>query len=161
MCIGHLELHLQYQVSKRQGIFETATEFNSSIKCDNLVKNDFSAVNHFFELVLQAHVVAAAMEYFGMSSVDQLSTRHVFPLTYHTASTSTAKEYLSDTVDKFVDEFVQHYFDSILSLRRDVLSPAPEEEAATGVQDNVPTTDTNAMESLTMHVLLWVMVSWP
>ena len=110
----------------------------------NVVKNDFSAVKDFFELVLQAHVVAAVMEY-GMSSVDQLPTRHVFPLNYLTASTSTAKEYLSDTVEKFVDEFVQHYFDSILSLRRDVLSPAPEEETAAGVQDNVPTTDTDGV----------------
>ena len=33
MCIGHLEPLLQYQVSKRQGNFETAAEFNLSFKC--------------------------------------------------------------------------------------------------------------------------------
>ena len=89
------------------------------------VKNNFSAAQDFFDLVLEAHVVAAAMKFFGMSSMENLPTNHVFPPNHDASSTSNRKQYLNDTVGTFVDEFILHYVDTVTTLRQAMQTPTP------------------------------------
>ena len=60
----------------------------------------------FFDLVLKAHVTAAALEFIRMSLVDNLPTNHVFPPKHIALSAFNRKQYLHDTVGSFVDKFV-------------------------------------------------------
>ena len=106
----------------------------------SFAKSDFSAVQGFSGVVLEAHVIAVAMEYFGMSTVGQLPACHVFPPNHVTAPTSIVEKYvLSDTVGEFVDELVQHCFDAIVSMRRDMQSLKPNKGVE--MQHDVPTAE--------------------
>ena len=116
----------------------TLTQLQNVIYRSNVpttVKNNFSAAQDFFDLVLEAHVTAAALEFFGMSSVDNLPTNHVFPPNHDALSASNRKQYFHDTVGTFVDEFIFHYVDTVKSLSQEMQNPTLERE------DNSPSRD--------------------
>ena len=108
----------------------TLTQLQNVIYRSNVpsvVKNNFSAAQDFFDLVVEAHVTAAALQFFGMSSVDNLPTKHVFPPNHNASSASNRKHYLHDTLGTFVDEFIFHYADTLASLRQEIDNPTLEE----------------------------------
>ena len=95
------------------------------------VKNNFSAAQDFFDLVVEAHAAAATLKFFGMSSVDDLPTNHVFPPNHSESSVSNRKQYLYDTLGTFVDDFIFHYVDTVTSLRQEMGHPTLEAEGST------------------------------
>lgn len=59
-------LQLRNLINRRNVSADTSGKFNASVD--------------FFELVLRCHIIAAAMYYFGMRSIDDTPTSHSFPL---------------------------------------------------------------------------------
>ena len=70
------------------------------------VKKDFRAVNDFIQLLMDGHIVAAALEFFGMGSVESEPTKNNFS---STMGTSDKVKYINKTVGKFVDKFVLNF----------------------------------------------------
>ena len=79
----------------------------------NAVKNDFPAVQRFLSVVLEAHLVTAAMEFFGMTSPNGLPSRNMFPPNYMELPVGDRRAYFDKVMQKFIDQFVLHYLDTI------------------------------------------------
>ena len=67
------------------------------------MKKDFRAVNDFIQLHVDSHVVAAALDFFGMDSLESEPTKNKLP----SASRKLDKlKYIKTTEGKFVDKYV-------------------------------------------------------
>ena len=70
------------------------------------VKKDFRAVNDFTQLLVVSHVIAAALDFFGMDSLESEPTKNKLP----SASRKSDKlKYIKRTVGKFVDKYVLNF----------------------------------------------------
>ena len=70
------------------------------------VKKDFRAVNDFTQLLVDSHVIAAALDFFGMDSLESEPTKNKLP----SASRKSDKlKYIKRTVGKFVDKYVLNF----------------------------------------------------
>ena len=70
-----------------------------------VVKNNYSAASKFYSLVLEAHIVCACMQFFGMGNQGDDPKLFEFPENLVTAHLDDKKAYLKRVVGKFVDKF--------------------------------------------------------
>lgn len=73
------------------------------------VKNNFSGVQDFFGLVLDAHIVAAAMQFFKMEHVSDTPKQNEFQGDLSAASKVEKRKYLSMCTTAFVTKFALHH----------------------------------------------------
>lgn len=71
------------------------------------MKNDFREVQDFFDIhvIFDAHVTAAALEFFGMENLQDTPTKHLFEGDIATASSEGKKKYLDNCMSAFAIEF--------------------------------------------------------
>ena len=72
------------------------------------IKDNFRAAQDFYSLVTEAHIVAAALVVYEMSSVDSEPSGIVVP-----EDPLTLKSFMEETVGKIVDKFVSGFFQSV------------------------------------------------
>ena len=70
------------------------------------VKNQASEVEDFLELVITCHLLAAAMPFFGMASVEDVPSGNCFPDEVKSMSKSQMASLLQDRMLKVIDEYV-------------------------------------------------------
>ena len=70
------------------------------------VKNDFNAAQSFFNVVLEAHVTAAALKFFGMETSCSVPTCNGFPPNHEELPIEDRKAYWDHVMDKFIAELV-------------------------------------------------------
>lgn len=70
-----------------------------------VVKNNYSAANKFYSLVLEAHIVCAGMQFFGMENQGDDPKLFEFPENLAIAQLDDKKAYLKRVVGNFVDKF--------------------------------------------------------
>jgi len=78
-----------------------------------VVKNDFAAAHDFFSLVLDAHIVAAAMNFFNMKQVCDVPRENAFPGNLSAAKDEEKKKYLSLCTRAFISKFALHHVQSL------------------------------------------------
>ena len=76
-------------INRRNVAKDTSGHFNESID--------------FFELVVNGHIIAAAMHFFGLSSVDDQPRHNSFPIP---KSLESQWQVLSTTLGRLVDKYV-------------------------------------------------------
>lgn len=89
------------------------------------VKNQASEVEDFLERVITCHLLAAAMHFFGMASVEDVPSRICFPDEVKCMSKSQMASLLQDRMLKVIDEYVPQEF--IYSLNADTPEPSGSE----------------------------------
>ena len=77
------------------------------------VKTNFTSVEDFFGVVLDAHITVAAMQFFGMAKSSDTPTLHVFQGDLSTATTLEKKNYLSVCMNAFITQFVLHHVQTL------------------------------------------------
>ena len=70
------------------------------------VKKDFRAVNDFIQLLVDSHIIAAALEFFGMDSLESEPTKNKSP---STLEKSDKLKFIKRTVGRFVDKYVLNF----------------------------------------------------
>lgn len=78
-----------------------------------MVKKDFTAAEDFFSLVLDAHIVAAAMHFFGMRNITDLPTQNEFLGDLNTAPDDEEKKYIRIFTKSFVKQFAMHHVETL------------------------------------------------
>lgn len=68
------------------------------------VKNNFSAAQDFYSLIVDAHIVAAAMAYFGLDSTESIPTGVVV-----LDNQAKAKEFMLQEIGGLVDTYVMNF----------------------------------------------------
>ena len=71
-----------------------------------VVKNNYAAARNFFSVVLEAHLIVAGMQYFGMDERTDSPTKNAPPDGIATSSSTEKKAYLKSIIGNFVDKFV-------------------------------------------------------
>ena len=66
------------------------------------MKDDSSSVKQFFGVVLDSHIIAAALEFFGLDKVDSQPTQNIDL----TKLKEEKWEYLSKVVQAFINQFI-------------------------------------------------------
>lgn len=97
------------------------------------VKNDYNAVIDFFSVTLDAHITAAAMQFFGMKETEAILTKHAFQGDLQKASAEYKEKYLTDRVRAIIAEFILPHVQSIST-------PAPNDQVPRNAQPNVSST---------------------
>ena len=90
--------------------------YNCNFSLINKVKDDPSSVEHFFDLVLDSHIVAAALVLFGMDDVKSQPTQNV-----DLAKLETDKwGYLSQVLHQFIPFVQQPIFvtDDVIPIKK-------------------------------------------
>lgn len=86
------------------------------------VKDDPSSVERFLDVVLDSHIVAAALVFFGMDSVDSQPTQNV--------DLANLKEekwgYLSQILQAFIDHFIPIFVQQPVVITNQPQSNQPE-----------------------------------
>ena len=81
------------------------------------VKHNYHACADFFRCAVEAHIVAAGCEFFGVSTDDDARPQHHAPPSSHT-SQERARNYILPMLDQFIDSFIsspmQFPFSSLL-----------------------------------------------
>ena len=72
------------------------------------VKLNYCAVHDFFNIVLDAHMTAAAMEYLGMTCTNDKPTRNGFVRSIDVASDKEKKKYLFSFVTKLIQRIFRY-----------------------------------------------------
>ena len=70
------------------------------------VKKDFWAVNDFIQLLIDSHIIAAALEFFEMDSLESQPMKNKFP---STLGKPDKLKYIRRTIGKFVDKYVLNF----------------------------------------------------
>ena len=73
------------------------------------VKSNFNGVHDFLNLVLDVHITAAALKFFGMENVSSLPSKNVFLSDISKATLAEKKTYFSKCMDSFIDQFVNSH----------------------------------------------------
>ena len=73
------------------------------------VKNDVTAAQDFFGLVLDAHIIAAAMQCFGMKNVSDTPTQNEFLGDLSVATDEEKKKYIPLFTKAFLRKFVLNH----------------------------------------------------
>ena len=91
------------------------------------VKDDPSSVERFLDVVLDSHIVAAALIFFGMDSVDSQPTQNV--------DLANLKEekwgYLSQVLQAFIDHFIPTFVQQPIIITNQTQSNQPEPHLST------------------------------
>ena len=72
----------------------------------NKPSKDVNAFEDFFHLIVESHVLAAAMEFLGMESIDDKPAADIFPPTVWMLSQEERRAILTSVCEAIVDEFV-------------------------------------------------------
>ena len=70
------------------------------------VLDSYEGSEELFLSMGRAYIVTAAMDFFGMSKLDDYPTKNIFPLNIKYKSSEYKKEYLDDLLGKFLDIFL-------------------------------------------------------
>lgn len=70
------------------------------------VKNQASEVKDFLESVINCHLLAAAMHFFGMSSTKDTPSRNQFPSGINSMTPAQRGHLLQDRMLKIIDQYV-------------------------------------------------------
>ena len=76
------------------------------------VKKDFRSVDDFIQLLVDSHVVAAALEFFGMDNTNSEPKKNKIPAS--AISSVDRKKFINRRVGKFVDKYVLNFESSAL-----------------------------------------------
>lgn len=91
------------------------------------VKDDPSSVERFFDIVLDSHIVAAALVFFGMDSVDNQPTQNI-----DLAKLKKEKwGYLSQILLAFIDQFIPSFVQQPIAVTNQPQSDQPESRPST------------------------------
>ena len=82
-------------------------------KLPKKVKNDFRAVEDFFGVVLDAHVVAAALKFFAIDNLGDTPTKHAFSGDLNEASLDERRTYLSKCMSEFLTQFTPNHIQTL------------------------------------------------
>ena len=63
-------------------IFQLRNLINRKNNIGNKPSKDINAFEDFFHLIVESHVLATAMEFLGMESIDDKPAADIFPCTY-------------------------------------------------------------------------------
>jgi hypothetical protein len=83
------------------------------------VKNKFSACKQFFNMEIEARVVAAALNILEINTTDDKPAENFVPPSLETASLATKREFLKDLSSRIVDKFILHE-DKVNTLIKDL-----------------------------------------
>ena len=115
------------------------------------MKADFRSVNDFIQLLVDCHVVAAALEFFGMDSVNSKPKKNKLPV--GAVSSANKRKYINKTIGKFVDKFVLN-FDSTALLSSDQRQPGSQDG-----QTNPPTSEEDGVFNYACRLLSYGLMS--
>ena len=94
-----------------------------------LVKNNYAAARKFFSVVFEAHVIVAAMQYFGMNERTDAPTKNAPPASLTTASSDEKKRYIKSVFGKFVNTFALGFINNeVCDLEADDDDPQLDED---------------------------------
>ena len=82
-------------------------------KITSKVKQNFTAVQDFFSVILDSHITAAALQLFGMKSPTDDPTLHCFEGDLQHATSEAKAQYFSKCVDTIVTRFVLHHVQTL------------------------------------------------
>ena len=76
------------------------------------VKDNASAVEDFIDVVVDAHILAAAPTYFGMDSIESIPTKNIDILAIASLPCTSQRVKLFEAVSHIVNEYVLHHVHS-------------------------------------------------
>ncbi len=82
-------------------------------KLPKKVKQDFRAVQDFFDVVLDAHITAAALKFFSMDKLEDTLKKNAFSGDLTAATAEEKRRYLSQCMDMFISRFAHQHVQSI------------------------------------------------
>ena len=115
------------------------------------VKADFRSVNDFIQLLVYSHVVAAALEFFGLDSVTSKPKKNKLPVS--AVSPADKRKYINRMIGKFVYKFVLN-FDSTALLPSDQSQPGNQDD-----QTNSPTSEEDGVFNYACRLLSYGLMS--
>ena len=96
-----------------KGTLKQLANLISRTNVPQTVKKDFAATQDFFSLVLDAHIVAAAMIFFDMKDVNDTPKQNELLGNLNTATNDEKRKYLSLCTKAFTTKFALHHVQSL------------------------------------------------
>lgn len=92
-----------------KGTLKQLTNLINRPNISKKVKTDFTTTQDFFSVVLDAHITAAAMHFFGMEKSDDKPTLNCFQGDTNTATIEEKMTYLTERINDFITHFALHH----------------------------------------------------
>ena len=100
------KLYHPYSLREKGTLSHLETLLNR--KLPRKVKDGHSHIKDFLDVVLDAHILAAALEFFGLEDLQLSPSAHCPPADLHKRRLDEQSQWLSDTTQQFLKEYVFH-----------------------------------------------------